>query len=272
MNDQTILVTGGTDGIGKETAIQLARMGACVLVHGRDQKKGTQVIKEINRDTGNEKIALYLADFSSLADIKRMAEDIKREQKTLHVLVNNAGNFYKERRLSAEGFEMTFAVNYLAPFLLTMLLLDLIKASAPARIVNVSSSSHRSIKNIDPDNLQSDHDYDGYTAYSLSKLENVLFTQSLIDKLKGTGVTVNALHPGVVNTNLLRKSYAMEGVGVEEGAKTSTYLASSPDVAQVSGKYFDNMRERPASDLSQNRELQDAIWDLSIEMVSEFLN
>ena len=272
MNDRTILVTGGTDGIGRETALQLARMGARVLVHGRNQKKGNQVINEINHDTCNENISLYVADFSSLADVQRMAEDIKREQKELHVLVNNAGNFFEDHQLSADGYEMTFAVNYLAPFLLTLLLLDLLKVSAPARIVNVSSSSHRSIKEVDLANLQGKSDYNGYTAYGLSKIENVLFTQSLANKLEGNGVTVNALHPGVVDTNLLRKSYAVEGVGVEEGAKTSVYLASSPDVVQVSGKYFDNMQERPASDLSQNKVLQDDFWDLSKEMVANFIN
>ena len=271
MNDQTILITGGTDGIGKETAFQLARMGARVLVHGRDQAKGAHVINEINHDTCNEEISLYIADFSSLADIRRMAEDIKREQKELHVLVNNAGNFFKERQLSKDGFEMTFAVNYLAPFLLTILLLDLIKSSAPARIINVSSSSHRSIREVDLANLQGETDYNGYAAYSLSKLGNMLFTQSLADQLKGTHVTVNALHPGVIDTNLLRKSYAMDGAGVDEGAKTSVYLASSPDVVRVSGKYFDAMREREASDLSQNKTLQNDFWNLSKEMIANFV-
>jgi NAD(P)-dependent dehydrogenase (short-subunit alcohol dehydrogenase family) len=146
MENKTVLVTGGTDGIGRETALQLARMGTSVLVHGRDKEKGDQVLENINRVTRNEKVSLYLADFSSLADVKRMAEDIKREQTELHVLINNAGNFYQERLLSSDGVEMTLAVNHLAPFLLTMLLLDLLKASAPARIVNVASSSHKSIK------------------------------------------------------------------------------------------------------------------------------
>jgi len=271
MENKTILVTGGTDGIGKETALQLARMGARVLVHGRDKEKGANVLDGIKRDSCNEKVNLYLADFSSLADIKRMTEDIKREQSELHVLVNNAGNFYKECLVSSDGIEMTLAVNHLAPFLLTMLLLDLLKASAPARIVNVASSSHKLIKSVDLENLQGEKAYDGFTAYSLSKLGTVLFTRSLAGKLNGTGVTINSLHPGVVNTKLLRKSYDLDGTNVEEGAQTSVFLASSPKVEGVSGKYYQSMRERPASDLSQDQVLQDAFWDLSREMVSRFL-
>jgi len=272
MQNKTVLVTGGTDGIGRETALQLARMGAPVLVHGRDKRKIAQVLDDISHDTCNEKVSFYLADFASLADVKRMAEDIKREQTELNVLVNNAGNFYKECLLSSEGIEMTLAVNHLAPFLLTMLLLDLLKASAPARIVNVASSSHRSIQSLNLENLQGESNYDGFTAYSLSKLGNVLFTQALADKLNGTGVTANSLHPGVVDTKLLRKSYHMEGISVENGAQTSVYLASSLAVEGVSGKYYKNMRECPASDLSQDKNLQDTFWKLSKEMVSQFLD
>jgi NAD(P)-dependent dehydrogenase (short-subunit alcohol dehydrogenase family) len=154
VENKTILVTGGTDGIGRETAVQLARMGACVLVHGRDKEKCAQVMDHIKRVTCNEKVSLYLADFSSLADVKRMAEDIKREHKELHVLVNNAGNFYRDSLLSSDSIEMTLAVNHLAPFLLTLLLLDLLKTSAPTRIVNVASSSHKLIKSVDLGDLE----------------------------------------------------------------------------------------------------------------------
>ena len=272
MENKTFLVTGGTDGIGRETAMQLVRLGARVLVHGRDEEKGAQVLDDINRDTCNEKVSLYLADFSSLADVKRMAEDIKRENTELHVLVNNAGNFYRDRLLSSDGVEMTLAVNHLAPFLLTLLLLDLLKASTPTRIVNVASSAHKSIKSVDLEDLQGESNYDGFAAYSLSKLGNVFFTQSLADKLDETSVTANALHPGVVNTKLLRKSYHLDGMSVEEGARTSVYLASSPAVEGVSGKYFQNMQEQPASDLSQDKDLQRAFWKLSREMVSQFLD
>lgn len=189
MENKTVLVTGRTDGIGRETALQLARMGARVLVHGRDKEKGTQVLNDINREPCKEKASLYLADFSSLADVKRMAEDIKREQTELYVLVNNAGNFYEERFLSADNIEMTMAVNHFAPFLLTLLLLELLEARAPARIDNVASSAHKLIRSVDFENLQEGTNNDGFTAYSLSKLGNVLFTQSLADKLAGTDVT-----------------------------------------------------------------------------------
>jgi len=272
MKNKTVLVTGGTDGIGRETALQLACMGARVLVHGRDKEKGTRVINDINQNTCKEKVSLYIADFSSLTDVKRMAEEIKREQTELHVLVNNAGNFYKERLLSADDIEMTMAVNHFAPFLLTLLLLDLLKTSMPARIVNVASSSHRLVRSVDFENLQGETKYDGFIAYNLSKLGNVLFTQSLADRLAGTSVTANALHPGVVNTKLLRKSYHLDGMSVDKGAQTSVYLASSPAVEGVSGKYYKNMQERPTSDLSQGKNLQDAFWKLSKEMVSQFLD
>jgi len=272
MENKTVLVTGGTDGIGRETTLQLARMGARVLVHGRDKEKGTRVINDINQNACKEKASLYIADFSSLADVKRMAEKIKQEQTELHVLVNNAGNFYKERLLSTDDIEMTMAVNHFAPFLLTYLLLDLLKANAPARIVNVASSSHKLIGSVDFENLQGETNYDGFTAYSLSKLGNILFTQSLADKLTRTSVTANALHPGVVNTKLLRKSYHLDGMSVDKGAQTSVYLASSPSVEGVSGKYYKNMQERPASDLSQGKKLQDAFWKLSEETVSQFLD
>jgi len=272
MENKTVLVTGATDGIGRETALQLACMGARVLVHGRDKEKGAQVLDNINRITCNEKASLYLADFSSLSDVKRMAEDIKREHTELNVLVNNAGNFYRDRLLSSDGVEMTLAVNHLAPFLLTMLLLDLLKSSAPTRIVNVASSSHKSIKSVDLEDLEGESKYDGFAAYSLSKLGNVLFTQSLADRLNGSGVTVNALDPGVVNTKLLRKSYHLDGISVEEGAHTSVYLASSPAVEGVSGKYYKNIRECLASVLSQDQDLQDAFWKLSRKMVGQFLD
>ena len=272
MENRTVLVTGATDGIGKETALQLARMGANVLIHGRNEDKGAKVLEELKLNAGEGKFSFYKADFSSLAEVKHMADEIKRNQAKLHVLINNAGNLYKERKISADGYEMTFAVNYLAPFLLTQLLLDLLKLSAPARIVNVASSAHMSVKNVDLDNLQGERGYNPFTAYSLSKLGNVLFSQSLAKKLAGTGVTVNSLHPGVVATKLLRKSYDMDGISMAEGARTSVYLASSHEVEGVTGKYFQNQRERLASEISQNKKLQDSFWNISLEMIGKFLN
>lgn len=221
------------------------------------------------QSTCNGKVSLYLADFASFADVKQLAEDIRRENNTLHVLVNNAGNFYKERQLTEAGLEMTFTVNYLAPFLLTLLLLDLIKASAPARIVNVASSSHKMIKKIDFDNLQGEKGYDPFEAYSLSKLGNVLFSLALAQRLSGSGVTVNSLHPGMVVTNLQKKSYALDGISAEEGASTSVMLASSMELASTTGKYFkDGMEKRP-SDLALDQALQSRLWQVSEALVGE---
>lgn len=271
MIGKTILVTGATDGIGKQTAFELARQGAKVLVHGRDKARGAKVLDEINRDNCNENLILYLADFSSFSDIKRMAEEIKREQNELHVLINNAGTFSKEKLLTKDGLEMTFAVNHLAPFLLTMLLLDLLKASAPARIVNVSSGAHRNITEVDFDNLQGEKSYDGFEAYSLSKLGNILFTNELAKHLEGSGVTVNSLHPGVISTKMQRASYNLDGADVGEGAQTLVFLATSPEIEGVTGKYYSRMAEKPISDLAQDKALQDKFWKISEELLAGYL-
>jgi NAD(P)-dependent dehydrogenase (short-subunit alcohol dehydrogenase family) len=268
---KTVLVTGATDGIGRQTAVGLARMGHKVLVHGRNKGKGSQVLDAINRDNCNENLVLYLADFSSLAEVKRMADEIKREQSELHVLINNAGVFCREKQVSQDGNEMTFAVNHLAPFLLTLLLLDLLKTSAPARIVNVSSGSHRDITEIDFDNLNGEKSFDGFKAYSLSKLGNVLFTNRLARKLAGSGVTANSLHPGVIATEMQRISYNLQGESVEEGAKTSLFLATSPDVEGISGRYYSRMMEKNTSDLAKDEGLQDKFWEISEKLVSKFL-
>ncbi len=271
MIGKTILVTGATDGIGKQTAFELARQGAKVLVHGRDKARGAKVLDEINRDNCNENLILYLADFSSFSDIKRMAEEIKREQNELHVLINNAGTFSKEKLLTKDGLEMTFAVNHLAPFLLTMLLLDLLKASAPARIVNVSSGAHRNITEVDFDNLQGEKSYDGFEAYSLSKLGNILFTNELAKHLEGSGVTVNSLHPGVISTKMQRASYNLDGADVGEGSKVIVFLATSPEIEGVTGKYYSRMAEKPISDLAQDKALQEKFWKISEELLAGYL-
>jgi NAD(P)-dependent dehydrogenase (short-subunit alcohol dehydrogenase family) len=271
MIGKTILVSGATDGIGKQTAFELARKGAKVLVHGRDKARGAKVLDEINRDNCNENLILYLADFSSFSDIKRMAEEIKREQNELHVLINNAGTFSKEKLLTKDGLEMTFAVNHLAPFLLTMLLLDLLKASAPARIVNVSSGAHRNITEVDFANLQGEKSYDGFEAYSLSKLGNILFTNELAKHLEGSGVTVNSLHPGVISTKMQRASYNLDGADVGEGAQTLVFLATSPEIEGVTGKYYSRMAEKPISDLAHDKALQEKFWKISEELLAGYL-
>ena len=268
---KTILVTGATDGIGFATAKHLIGVGAHVLVHGRSKQKGIKAVSHISRAGCAGSADLYLADFSSFSDVQRMAEEIKRENNELHVLINNAGNFYKDRTLTDDGIEMSFAVNHLAPFLLTLLLLDLIKASAPARIINVSSSAHKMIKQVDFDNLQGEKHYDPFEAYALSKLGNVLFSQSLSRRLTGSGVTVNSLHPGVVNTKLLKKSYDLDGISAEEGAQTQLMLATATEMDAVSGGYFQNSQEKRPSDIALDEGLQDRFWQVSEELVSSYL-
>jgi len=271
MNNKTILVTGATDGIGRQTALELTRMGASVLVHGRDQQKGSLVLDGLNRETCNEKMALYIADFASLAEVQRLAEEIKREQPSLHVLINNAGGFFKERQLNADGLEMTFVVNHLAPFLLTRLLLDLLKASAPARVVTVASGAHRNLKELDWDNLQGEKSYDPFDAYALSKLASICVMNELAARLEGSRVTVNTLHPGVIDTKLLRMSYNMEGASVEEGAETSVYLASAQEMEGVTGRYFSHKAERPISDLARDAENVRRFWELSEKLIAPYL-
>lgn len=271
MATKTILITGATDGIGKQTALELARLGHRILIHGRDREKGVRTMDEINRDSCNENLALYLADFADFDAVKHMAQEIMREQDQLDVLVNNAGTLSKQRVLNKDGCELTFAVNHLAPFLLTNLLLDLIKSSAPARIVNVSSGAHRSVQDVDFDNLQGEKSYNGYDAYSLSKLANILFTNELVGRLDGSGVSANSLHPGVIDTKLLRMSYSMKGDSWEAGARSSVYLATSPEAEGVSGRYYSSMVAKPTSDLAGSMELQVNFWKVSEELLSDYL-
>ncbi len=206
MKDRTILITGSTDGIGRATALQLAGMGANVLLHGRDRKKGRAVQAKIAEETGSDRLELFIADLSSMRQVRSLAAEIMESHDRLHVLINNAGTFQPERKLTKDGLEATFAVNYLAPFLLTHGLLGLLNVSAPSRIVNVASIAHLN-ETLDPDNLQGNRYYDGFQAYANSKLAIILFTYALAERLQGTGVTANCLHPGVIRTKLLRAGF-----------------------------------------------------------------
>lgn len=263
MKGKTVLITGSTDGIGKQTALQLARMGANVLIHGRNHEKGKAVQKEISKLSGNNDLELFIADLSSQSQVRGLASEVQERHDRLHVLINNAGMFQKERWLTEDGIEMTFAVNYLAPFLLTNLLLNLLKESAPSRIINVASIAHESAI-INWDNLQGERYYDGYDAYALSKLCIVLFTYALAERLNGKGVTTNCLHPGVIRTKLLREGFGdYPGDTPEKGARTSVYLASSPEMKGVSGKYFENQRPARSSTISYDKVLQERLWKIS---------
>src|SRR5918997_5893140 len=247
MGDQICLITGATSGIGKATAMGLANMEASVMMVGRDRGRGEAAMAEIKERSGNASVDLILADVSSQKEIRRLADEFREAYPRLDVLINNAGVFRSERITTADGIEETFAVNHLAYFLLTNLLLDTLEAGAPSRIVNVASADH-SNATIDFDDLQGEKGYTGAKAYSQSKLANVLFTHELARRLRGTGVTANCLHPGVVGTNLGSGVSGALGFLVralrplmkspKKGAKTSIYLASSPEVEGSSGGYF----------------------------------
>src|SRR6266516_6906856 len=243
MQGKICQVTGTNSGIGKATALGLAQQGATVVMVSRDAAKGEAARDELRAKSGNTSIDLLQADLSSQQSIHQLAETFKQRYTQLHVLINNAGGYYTQRQETLDGLEMTFAINYLAPFLLTNLLLNMLKVSAPARIINVSSAAQAS-NFLVMDDLQATANYNGWRAYGQSKLAEVLFTYELARRLQGTGVTANCLHPGFVATNFGQSSTAPVihtavkfisrfGISPEEGAKTSIYLASSPDVEGV---------------------------------------
>lgn len=270
MEHKTILVTGATDGIGKATALGLAKQGAHTIVVGRNQTKGEATIAEIKRVSGNAKVDLLVTDFASLAQVRQLATEINTRYARLDVLINNAGVFAGERSESAEGFELMFAVNHLAPFLLTNLLLGLLKRSAPARIITVSSGA-QAFGTIDFDDLNAKRSFGAQRRYGQSKLANVLFTYELARRLAGTGVTANVLEPGFVATNMPGTIPGLGGLLVqlarpmmrtpEQGAQTSIYLASSPELTNVSGKFFDAKQvERRSSRQSYDQAAAQRLW------------
>jgi retinol dehydrogenase 14 len=272
MNGKICLVTGSNTGIGKATAMGLAGLGAKVIMVCRDRGRGETALAEIKKRTGNNSVELMIADFSSLESIRRLSVEFRKKYERLDVLVNNAAVLGRRRILSMDGYEMTFAVNHLGYFLITNLLLDLIKAGGNSRIVNVSSDAHRGAR-IDFDDLQMEKRYSAVRAYSVSKLANVLFTYELARRLKGTGVTVNTLHPGVVKTEVFREMpfivdwlVKLFATSPEKGASTSIYLATSAEVEGVSGKYFKNCREVPSSPETYDQSIAQKLWEVSSEL------
>ncbi len=262
---KTALVTGSTDGIGKQTALVLAAKGYRVLVHGRSEARAKDAAEEIRGSSGNADVDFVTGDLSSQREIHRLADQVRARCSKLEVLINNAGVYQDSLEYSPDGIEMTFAVNHMAPFLLTRLLLDLLKASAPSRIITVSSMLHA--RDINFGNLQGEMFYDGAQAYAISKLCNILFTYRLAALLEGTGVTANCLHPGVIDTKLLRKAWEGAGSPVAEGSRTSVYLADAAEVEGVTGKYFVNMKESPSAPASHSREIQDNLWKISETLI-----
>lgn len=274
MEGKICMITGANSGIGKATAIGLAEMNATVVMVCRNKERGEPAQKEIIEKTGNKNVDLLLCDLSSLDSIRNLATEFKNKYQNLHVLINNAGVMLSKRASSVDGFEMNFAVNFLAPFLLTNLLLDTLKKSTPSRIINVASAAHK-YGTIDFEDLQGEHKKRRFMGlYGDSKLALMLTSYELSRRLEGIGVTVNTIHPGVVNTNLgVDRSKPKKGIvrrffkNPEKGAETSIYLASSPEVEVVTGKYFINKQEQKSSEASYNETFAKKLWDISIEMV-----
>ncbi len=281
MQDKIVMVTGSTAGIGKATALEIARMGASVIVVGRNEEKTREAVSMIRRETGNDNVDYLLADLSSIDQVITLADQFKAKHDRLDVLVNNVGAFLWSRQETDDGIEMTFALNHLVGyFLLTYLLLDVIQASPSARIVNVSSAAHFGGK-IDFEDLEGRLRYTGWKAYGQSKLADVMFTYALARRLVRTGVTVNALHPGVVASNfavtnnrntvltrLFRVVTNLFSISEAEGAETSVYLATSPEVEGVTGRYFDDKQEKRSSKASYDQAAQERLWQVSEEMLA----
>jgi NAD(P)-dependent dehydrogenase (short-subunit alcohol dehydrogenase family) len=277
MQGKIVLVTGANQGIGKATAIGLAKQGARVVLVSRNADKGRAALADVRAASPTGDAQLIVADLSSQAEVRRAAAELRTHHSRLDVLVNNAGVFVPERHETPDGMEETFAVNHLAPFLLTTELLDLLKASAPSRIVTVSSEMHRGAKMLWDDLQFASHRYGGMKAYGQSKLANVLFTYELARRLEGTGVTANALHPGVIASGFGQTYPGAMSFFVkvarpflltaEEGAKTSIYLASSPAVEGVTGQYFSKCKPVKSNAVSYDEASQRKLWALSLELV-----
>ena len=273
MEGKTCLVTGASDGIGYVAARELARMGARVVLVGRNGPKTHAAVIRIIDETKNDNICYLLADLSSQREVRRLADQVREQSSRLDVLLNNAGAIFLSNPSSVDGLEMTFALNHMGYFLLTNLLMDLLLESAPARIINVSSSSHGSPGRFWLEDLPKPGRNRGYRAYGRSKLCNILFTYELARRMEGSGVTVNALHPGLVRTNIARNNGLLgrvvnffigaRGVDAVEGAKTLVYLASSPEVEGVTGRYFVDCRPVPSSAMSYDADLAAGLWQLS---------
>lgn len=276
MNGHYCLVTGATQGIGYETARALAAAGARVLVHGRDLTRARDAAQSISRKTGNAAVSAVQADFAQLGEVRRLAQELAASLPRLDVLLNNAGMMSARRARSAEGYDLTFAVNHLAPYLLTNLLLEKLHQAGSARIVVVASEAHRRAT-LDFDDLMNERVSGLLPAYSRSKLANILFTRALARRLSGTQVTANCLHPGLVNSHLFHDSPALVRglfgllgrafmLSPQAGARTSVYLARSPEAAGQSGGYYDRCRRVTPSAAALNEADAERLWQVSARL------
>jgi NAD(P)-dependent dehydrogenase (short-subunit alcohol dehydrogenase family) len=280
MQGRTVVITGGNSGVGKATAVALATAGAATVITSRHEERGRDAVADIRRLSGSDEVDLVVFDLADLASVRRGAEQVLDRCPRIDVLVNNAGLVQSERTETVDGFEATFGINHLGPFLLTRLLTDRLVESAPARVVTVASTAHQAARRgLDFDDLQTTRHYRGMQAYSRSKLANVLFTAELARRLAGTGVTANCLHPGTVATGFARdhdaEGFLAFGVKVirpfiltpEQGARTSVYLATAPEVADVTGKYFVRCRVRTPSPAAQDEAAAVLLWSVSEDLV-----
>jgi retinol dehydrogenase 14 len=276
MAGRTVLITGGSGGIGRATALGLARMGADLAIISRDRGRGEDAARDV-RAAGGGRVDLFIADLSSQSEVRGLAEEVLQTLSRIHVLINNVGGYFDTRHVTADGLERTFALNHLAPFLLTSLLLEKLKQSASARVVTVSSNAQAAGR-IDFNDLQGERSYSGARAYSQSKLANVLFSYELARRLKGTSVTSNALHPGVVSTSIGAEDPAtVQRIFIPflrafmkkpaQGAATSIHLASAPDLEQVTGRYFANSKLKRSSKLSYDEAIAAKLWHVSGDLV-----
>lgn len=272
MKNKICLITGGNSGIGKATAIQLAMKGATVVILSRSKERGQQAVKDIITLSGNTNIDLLVADLASQKSVRNAVQEFKSKYNSLHVLINNAAVFLPNRTETEEGIESTFAINYLSHFLLTDLLIDVLKSSAPSRIINVASK-HSGIT-INFDDLMLTKNYSVFKAVGPTKLALVLFTKELAKRLEGSGVTVNSLHPGIVKSNLLnnmpwvlRKVFSLFSVSPEKGAETAVYLADSKEVEGVSGGFFVNCKRVKTTAIADDDSLALRLWNKSMELI-----
>lgn len=277
MNGKVCLVTGATDGIGKVSARVLAELGAKVIIVGRNPEKSAIVLAELKSISGNENIDLLMADLAVMQEVRDLAEQVISRYDRIDVLLNNAGGYFTKHEITSDGLEMTFALNHMSYFLLTNKLMELLKYSAPARIVNVSSDAHYGV-DIEFENLNGEQEYKAWKAYQKSKLANVLFTYELLKKVPGN-ITVNCLHPGFVATNfghnnggffgpVLKIAQRISAIDPEEGAKTSIFLCSAPEVKGVSGKYFYKCQPKTSSRESRNMDTGKRLWQISSDIAS----
>ncbi|HXQ60427.1 MAG TPA: SDR family oxidoreductase [Acidimicrobiales bacterium] len=282
MTGKTVVITGGNSGIGKETAVALARAGATTLITARDRGRGEAAVADIRSRSGNDRVDVVVFDLGDLGSVRAGATQILEKCPRLDVLVNNAGIVLSDRRMTVDGYESTFAVNHLGPFLLTQLLLDAVTASPQGRVVNVSSTAHSAARRgLDFDDLQSARSYSAMRVYGMSKLANIYFTTELARRMQGSNVTANCLHPGTVATGYGRdgdaKGLLAFGVKViapfvlsaEKGARTSVYLASSPELSTVSGKYFIKSRVRQPSKAALDADAARRLWEVSEQLIAD---